>query len=182
MKDFSPYCFKIQVNRQPIPFKKKFSANYALHTMHSSYVQFPANFCTGVTVPPIWPSPFILFVPELGVLCVRFDVAFSRLWRLHAKEVVEEAHAILRQCMNLKFTVLPMPRTLSINDLCLALSINLVIISRRLGMRHSLSVRHTFWRQLYLKAAQLTSSNSSQFKARSSVRHFSKTANSSKFK
>ena len=30
------------------PFKKNFSANYALHTMHNSYVQFPANFYTGV--------------------------------------------------------------------------------------------------------------------------------------
>ena len=28
--------------------KKDFSANYALHTMHSSYVQISANFCTGV--------------------------------------------------------------------------------------------------------------------------------------
>ena len=64
--------------------------------------------------------------PELGVLCVRFDVAFCRMWVEHAKDVVGETHATLRSSMSLKFTFLPMPRTLSINDLCLALSINLV--------------------------------------------------------
>ena len=36
----------------------------------------------------------------------------------HARDVVEETFALLRQSMIHKFIVLPMPRTLSINDLC----------------------------------------------------------------
>ncbi|XP_013397902.1 uncharacterized protein LOC106164510 [Lingula anatina] len=66
-----------------------------------------------------------MYNDEIGRIQDMFDLEYCRKWLDHAIKVQKETHKLIWTKMKEKFETLPVPRNISINDLCLSLSINL---------------------------------------------------------